>query len=79
MIPFQDSDLEKLYSYIRFLITKLPKGPQGPVCDFDDEIALKFYRLQKISEGAIVLDAGKQGVVDGPTSVGTGGGEDLLA
>ena len=25
VIPFQDSDLEKLYSYIRFLLTKLPK------------------------------------------------------
>ena len=45
IIPFQDSDLEKLYSYIRFLLTKLPRGDHGPVYNFDDEVALKFYRL----------------------------------
>ncbi|HHR84996.1 MAG TPA: type I restriction endonuclease subunit R, partial [Candidatus Acetothermia bacterium] len=30
IIPFQDTDLEKLYSYVRFLLTKLPKDSQGP-------------------------------------------------
>ncbi len=59
VIPFQDSDLEKLYSYIRFLLTKLPKGDRGPVYNFDDDVALKFYRLQKISEGSIDLEPGK--------------------
>lgn len=72
VIPFQDSDLEKLYSYIRFLLTKLPKRNIGPVYDFDDEIALKYYRLQKISEGSIDLQPGKGGEVSGPTEVGTG-------
>ena len=61
VIPFQDSDLEKLYSYIRFLLTKLPKRNLGPAYDFDDEVALKYYRLQKISEGSIDLRAGKGG------------------
>ena len=70
IIPFQDSDLEKLYSYVRFLLTKLPKGDRGPVYDFDDEVALKYYRLQKISEGSIDLEAGKGGEVAGPTAVG---------
>jgi type I restriction enzyme R subunit len=72
VIPFQDSDLEKLYSYIRFLLTKLPKGDRGPVYNFDDDVALKFYRLQKISEGSIVLESGGRYEVSGPTSVGTG-------
>ena len=73
IIPFQDSDLEKLYSYIRFLLAKLPKGDRGPVYKFDDEVALKYYRLQKISEGSIVLDPqAEYSRVDGPTSVGTG-------
>ncbi len=71
VIPFQDSDLEKLYSYIRFLLTKLPKE-RGPVYDFDEEIALKYYRLQKISDGSINLEPGKGGEVSGPVSVGTG-------
>jgi len=72
IIPFQDSDLEKLYSYIRFLLTKLPRGDRGPVYNFDDEVALKFYRLQKISEGSIDLEPGTQVPVSGPTDVGTG-------
>jgi type I restriction enzyme R subunit len=72
IIPFQDSDLEKLYSYIRFLLTKLPRGDRGPIYQFDDEVALKFYRLQKISEGSIDLEAGKSEPISGPTSVGTG-------
>ena len=71
VIPFQDTDLEKLYSYIRFLLTKLPKGDSGPVYHFDDDVSLKYYRLQKISEGSIDLEAGKTEPVDGPTSVGT--------
>ena len=72
VIPFQDSDLEKRYSYIRLLLTKLPKGDRGPVYNFDDEVALKFYRLQKISEGSITLNAGQQEPISGPTDVGTG-------
>jgi len=71
VIPFQDSDLEKLYSYIRFLLTKLPRGDRGPVYDFDDEVALKYYRLQKLSEGSIPLEAGKGGEVAGPIAVGS--------
>ncbi len=72
VIPFQDSDLEKLYSYIRFLLTKLPKRNTGPVYNFDDEISLAYYRLQKLSQGSIDLKVGKGGEVSGPTEVGTG-------
>jgi type I restriction enzyme R subunit len=76
IIPFQDSDLEKLYSYIRFLLLKLPRDDRGPIYHFDDEVALKYYRLQKISEGSIPLEKGKGGEVSGPTSVGTGSIQD---
>lgn len=71
VIPFQDSDLEKLYSYIRFLLTKLPRR-SGPTYHFDDEVALTYYRLQKISEGSIYLQVEEAGEVSGPTDVGTG-------
>ena len=72
VIPFQDSDLEKLYSYIRFLLTKLPRDNRGPIYNFDDDVALKFYRLQKIGEGSIIMEPGARYEVSGPTSVGTG-------
>jgi len=72
VIPFQDSDLEKLYSYIRFLLTKLPMRDIGAGINLDDEVALKYYRLEKISEGTIDLQPGKGGEIHGPTEVGTG-------
>ena len=75
IIPYQDSDLEKLYTYARFLLSKLPRRAAGPKYDFDDEVSLKFYRLQKISEGTIKLEPGEGGEVKGPTAVGTGRGE----
>lgn len=73
VIPFQDSDLEKLYSYIRFLLTRLTiRGVRGAY-NLDDEVALRYYRLQKISEGVIDLHAGVDPTpISGPTSVGTG-------
>ena len=72
IIPFQDSDLETLYTFVRFLIAKLPRRPDAPGYWFDEEVALQFYRLQKISEGAIRLEKGGDYVIDGPTSIGTG-------
>jgi type I restriction enzyme, R subunit len=71
VVPYQDSDLEKLYTYGRFLLTKLPRPDAGPQYDFDDDVALKFYRLQKISEGVIQLQSGVGGELKGPTAVGT--------
>ena len=72
VIPFQDTDIEKLYSYIRFLLTKLPRGDRGPVYNFNDDVSLKYYRLQKIGEGSIVMEPGARYEISGPTSVGTG-------
>jgi type I restriction enzyme R subunit len=76
VIPFQDSDLEMLYSYARFLASKLPPRSSGEKYAFDDEVSLKFYRLQKISEGSIRLDQGENVPVEGPTAVGTGKAKD---
>ncbi len=77
VIPYQDSDLEKLYTFARFLLRKLPRPDNGPRYEFDDEVSLKFYRLQKISEGAIELQTGIGGQLRGPTSLGTGRSHDV--
>ncbi len=55
ILPFQDVDLEKLYSYGRFLLTKLPKVDYTERLKLDNEVALEYYRLQKIGEGDLVL------------------------
>ena len=72
VIPYQDSDLEKLYTYLRHLALKLPKRSIGKSYQFDDEIDLNYYRLQKISEGSISLAEGQAKPLDGPHEVGTG-------
>jgi type I restriction enzyme R subunit len=72
VIPYQDSDLEKLYVFIRHLSRKLPRRRTGPTYNFDDEVRLEYYRLQKISEGSISLREGAASALDGPTEVGTG-------
>jgi type I restriction enzyme R subunit len=72
VIPYQDSDLEKLYTYLRHLALKLPKRSQGKSYQFDNEIDLNYYRLQKISEGSISLAEGQTKPLDGPHEVGTG-------
>ena len=38
----------------------------------DDDVALKFFRLQQVSEGAIDLSQGEADPLKGPTDVGTG-------
>ena len=72
VIPYQDSDLERLYTYLRFLITKLPKRKEGLGQHLEDEIELQYYRLQKISEGQIDLTTGDAHPLKGPSDVGTG-------
>jgi type I restriction enzyme R subunit len=72
IIPYQDSDLERLYVFLRHLATKLPKRSSGPSYQFDDEIRLEYYRLQKISEGSISLSEGQANRLDGPSEVGSG-------
>ncbi len=62
VIPYQDSELEKLFAYLRHLAPKLPRRKSG----------LNYYCLQKISEGSIALDEGYARPLDGPREVGSG-------
>jgi type I restriction enzyme, R subunit len=72
VIPYQDSELERLYVFLRHLAAKLPRRHSGPDYQFDDDVRLEYYRLQKISEGSISLREGEARSLDGPTEVGSG-------
>lgn len=72
IIPYQDSDVEKLYVFLRYLGSKLPRRRSGPAYQFDEEVWLEYYRLQKIAEGSISLSEGYARRLHGPTEVGTG-------
>lgn len=72
IIPYQDSDLERLYVFLRHLSAKLPRRSGNTIYRFDDDVSLEYYRLQKISEGSIDLKNGDGRPLDGPGEVGTG-------
>ena len=71
IIPYQDSDLERLYAFVRNLLSKLPPPGDGQAFVLDDEVALRFFRLQQMAEGSIDLADGEADPLKGPTDVGT--------
>jgi type I restriction enzyme R subunit len=72
IIPYQDSELERLYAFARNLLSKLPRRSSGPAFELDDEVALRYYRLQQLSESSIDLGTGDAYPLKGPSDVGTG-------
>jgi type I restriction enzyme, R subunit len=71
VMPFADEDLERLYTFSRFLELKLPKDDKKAPLDLDGDVALKYYRLDKINEGQIVLLLADHVALRAPTDVGT--------
>ncbi|MCB0476206.1 MAG: type I restriction endonuclease subunit R, partial [Flavobacteriaceae bacterium] len=67
---FIDVDFEKFYAYAKLLQTRLPKRELSESLHLDDELALEYYRLQKIKEGAIVLQKGENGELSGTSEAG---------
>jgi type I restriction enzyme R subunit len=72
ILPYFDEELERLYAFARNLASKLPRPGDGAKFTLDDDVALKFFRLQQVSEGTIDLSRGEADPLKGPTDVGTG-------
>lgn len=70
ILPFTDPALEKLYTFGRFLETRLPPDPKKRPLALDAETVLAYYRLDLIREGSIALKAGEDAPVYGPTEAG---------
>lgn len=56
IMPFSDVELEKLFTYTRFLYKKLPRTSENDKFKLGDEISLEYYRLQKIAENNIAME-----------------------
>ena len=76
IIPYQDSDLERLYAFVSNLLAKLPPPGDGQAFVLDDEVALRFFRLQQVNNGSIGLSLGDADPLKGPTDVGTARAKD---
>ncbi|PXA97194.1 restriction endonuclease subunit R [Nostoc sp. 3335mG] len=71
IMPYYDEGLEQLYAFLRNLSPKLPQPGNGTKFTLDDDVALKFFRLQQMGEGTIDLSDGDADPLKGPTDVGT--------
>jgi len=69
IMPFSDSDFEKFYAYAKLLQTKLPKRDLSESLQLSDELAMEYYRLEKIADGTIELQK-EDGELDGLTEAG---------
>jgi len=70
ILPIQDIDLEKFSLFSKYLETKLPRKTEEERVSLTNEVALDYYRIQKMQEGGIGLVAGEGGMVTGATEVG---------
>lgn len=70
IMPFIDSEFEKFYAYAKLLQTRLPKRELSEALELDDEVALEYYRLEKIKEGTIELQKGEEGELSGTSEAG---------
>lgn len=76
IMPFEDVDLEKFYTYCRFLLLKLPKKNLNDRFKLKDEVALEYHRLQKIAAGDLVLEPNQDYKLKPPKEAGLPQGAD---
>jgi type I restriction enzyme R subunit len=55
IINLGDENLHKFHAYAKCLLRKLPKGDTERTPDISSDVMLQYYRVQKMSEGPIVL------------------------
>ena len=72
IVPFHDLELEKLYTYGRLLLLKLPKKEGGDQWDPGEDVILASLKLKKEMEGNLGLQEGEAGKLTGPSETGTG-------
>jgi type I restriction enzyme R subunit len=79
IIPYADPELEMLYSYGRFLLPHLPLDRDTTIVKVGDEVALQYYRLERVFSGAIMVKEGEAQYIKSPSEVGTGKAKDEKA
>jgi type I restriction enzyme R subunit len=55
IIHLGDENLHKFHAYAKCLLRKLPRDEAERIPDIGNDVMLQYYRVQKISEGPIVL------------------------
>ena len=71
ILPYTDHEQEMLYSFGRFLLPHLPLDRDDTMVGIRDEVALQYYRLDRVHTGAIGVAEGEPEYVKPPTETGT--------
>lgn len=71
-VDWGDVELEKRYTYLRLLLTKLPKRTDDERFELDGRVVLERYRLSQTYEGRASLEGEESSPLAGPKDVGTG-------
>ncbi len=79
IIPYGDADLERLSSFGRALLPHLHVGSDSVAVRLDDDVELEYYRLQRVSQGEIVVAEEPAAYVTSPAETGTGDPEEDAA
>ena len=77
IIPYGDSELERLASFGRLLLPSLQPARDGPV-DLGDDVTLEYYRLEHVQTHAAFFED-QEVYVTSPSAVGTGSPEEEKA
>lgn len=72
IMPFQDIQLEELYSFSRYLLLRIREADSTLPLNLVSEVALEYFRLEKIAEGDLVLQIQGEYGFDPVTEAGIG-------
>lgn len=76
IIPYVDADLERRFTFGRFLLKYIPTQKDDRIIDVTDDVDLRYYRLTRLGTNTIDLKTGEIVPIEGPKEVGTGRSED---
>ncbi len=71
IIDYTDQELEILYSYGRYLLSRIYIGEDGITPHPEKKVDLQYYRTDKVLSGAITLEEGALIAVKSPTETGS--------
>lgn len=73
IVPFRDPELEELYYYGKFLITRLPRAEAGGAVDVDGAVILTHLRTEVVNEDEnLSLAQGSDETLEGVRGGGRG-------
>ncbi len=72
ILPYNDSELEKLFVFAKHLMPRLAAAGKTDVLSLDSDVQLTHYRLQKLGEQKLDLEAAEVVKLSGISDAGTG-------